>query len=110
MSTESIQALLDRLGVSAEQLADFCRRYSIVEFAVFGSAARDEMRPDSDVDVMIEFAPGTELGPWMGLYFDAKDELEKLLHRPVDLIQKVPIRNPFVRRSIAKDLQVLYAA
>jgi len=102
--------VLSRLNVSQETIAEFCRRWNIVEFAVFGSAARDEMRPDSDVDVMVEYAPGTDLGPWMGKYFDAKAELEALFGRPVDLIEKGPILNPFKRHTIMRDRTVIYAA
>src|SRR5712691_10294143 len=102
--------ILSRLGVSQDQIADFCRRWRIIEFAIFGSAARNEMRPDSDVDVMIQYEPGTKLGPWMRDYFDAKEELEGLFGRPVDLVKKGPIPNPYRRASIMRDLTVLYAA
>jgi predicted nucleotidyltransferase len=102
--------ILSSLGVGQDQIADFCRRWKIVELAIFGSAARNEMRPDSDVDVMIQYAPGTDLGPWMHDYFDAKEELERLFGRPVDLVKKGPIPNPYRRASIMRDLTVLYAA
>ena len=102
--------ILSRLGVTEAQIAGFCRRYDIVEFSVFGSAARDQMRPDSDVDVMIQYAPGTDLGPWMGKYFDAQEELKEMFGRDVDLIEKGPIKNPFKRHTIMRDLTVLYVA
>ncbi len=46
-----VMLLYQRLGVTAEQLAQFCQRASIVELALFGSILRDDFRPESDIDV-----------------------------------------------------------
>jgi predicted nucleotidyltransferase len=100
--------ILERLRVSREQLADFCRRWKVLELAVFGSAARDEMRPDSDVDVMVEFAPKAEWS--LPDVVGAQLELQELFGREVDLITKGTIENPFRRHSIQRDLTVIYAA
>ena len=96
------------LGVSPETIADFSRRWKVKEFSLFGSAARGEMRPDSDVDVMVEFEPGGLPHGWG--YIDMILELEDLFGRPVDLMTKGVIENPFRRRSIERDLTVVYAA
>ena len=48
--------------VAQEHIEDICRRYQIVEMAIFGSAARGEAGPDSDVDILVEFAPGVVRG------------------------------------------------
>ena len=55
---------LDLAGhcVDIASLADVCRRYSVRELSLFGSAARGEMRPESDVDFMVEFKPGARVG------------------------------------------------
>ena len=47
-----------RLHLSKEALADVCRRYDIRRLSVFGSVLRDDFRPDSDLDVLVEFEPG----------------------------------------------------
>jgi len=100
--------ILTSLGVSPETIADFCRRWHIREFAVFGSAARGELRPDSDVDVMVEFKPEAR---WSLLdVVGAQLELEELFGREVDLLTKGTIENPFRRHSIMRDLTVVYAA
>ncbi len=100
--------ILDRLHVSAGVIGDFCRRWSITEFAVFGSAARDEMRPDSDVDVMVEFVPGAR---WSLLDIGGmQQELVDLFGRSFDLVEKGPIENPFKRFAILRDLTVICAA
>jgi uncharacterized protein len=45
------------IDLPMEKIADFCDRWQVVEFSLFGSILRDDFRPDSDVDVMVEFAP-----------------------------------------------------
>ena len=55
-------ALTERLGVDRGRLREICERYGVVELAVFGSVARGEEGPESDVDVVVEFAPGVTHG------------------------------------------------
>ncbi|HEV2734437.1 MAG TPA: nucleotidyltransferase domain-containing protein [Longimicrobiaceae bacterium] len=97
-----------RIPVDKATIADFCRRWHITEFSLFGSVLRDDFRPDSDVDVLVVFAPDTELGweDWEAM----EQELEAIFGRPVDLVEKEAVRNPFRRRDILKTHQVVYAA
>src|SRR5262245_15312916 len=100
--------ILARLGVSRETIAEFCRRWQITELAVFGSAARGEMRADSDIDVMVEFGPE---GRWS--LFDMggmQQDLVEIFRREVDLVKKGPIPNPYKRKTILRDLTVVYEA
>jgi uncharacterized protein len=96
------------LDVTYEQIADFSRRWDVTEFALFGSVVRDDFRPDSDVDVMVTFAPDSHASLWD--IVEMKDELEEIFGREVDIMTKHEIRNPFRRRSIERDLTVVYAA
>ena len=94
--------------MSEDQLVAFCRRWKIQELALFGSVLREDFRPDSDIDVLVTFAPEA---PWS--LFDLvtmKEELEGFFGRPVDLVEKAALRNPFRRRAILKHQKVLYAA
>ncbi len=71
-----------RLVVDRRAIADFCRGHHIRKLAFFGSVLREDFRPDSDVDVLIEF----ELGHRVGLaFFAIQEELSELLGRRVDL-------------------------
>lgn len=54
--------LASGLEIPSGKISEICRRYQIVEMSVFGSAARGDMRPDSDVDILVEFAPGVAWG------------------------------------------------
>jgi predicted nucleotidyltransferase len=90
------------------QIAEFCRKYGVEEFSLFGSILRDDFNPDSDVDVMLKFKPGH------GFTFentpDIQDELEAIFARPVDVIEKGRIRNPIRRKAIMSSYRVVYAA
>lgn len=91
-----------------EQIAAFCRRWKIAVLALFGSVVRDDFGPESDVDVMVTFAP--EAGHTLWDFVDMQWQLEEIFGRPVDLVERGSIPNPFRRRSIERDLTVIYAA
>jgi len=83
--------------VDDTELADLCRRYYVRELSVFGSAARGEMRPDSDIDILVEFLPVAciDLVDYAGLMLD----LSNLLGRKVDLVSKNGLK-PLIRSSV----------
>jgi predicted nucleotidyltransferase len=96
-----------KLRVPMGKLAALCRRHGIRKLSLFGSASRNELRADSDVDLMVEFgeASSTTLFDFPQL----KEELSALFSgRQIDLVSPEVMRNPFRRRSIEPDLQVLY--
>jgi predicted nucleotidyltransferase len=97
----------NRIPVSQDQLAAFCHKWKVKELSIFGSVLRDDFRDDSDVDVLVEMLPESELG-WDWL--DMQDELGLLLGRQVDLVFKDGLRNPYRRGEILRTRQVLYAA
>jgi predicted nucleotidyltransferase len=96
-----------RLPVSTEQLAAFCRKWKVKELSIFGSVLRADFRDDSDMDVLVETLPESELG-WDWL--DMQNELASLFGRQVDLVFKDGLRNPYRREEILRTRQVLYAA
>ena len=71
-----------RFDVPRDKLAEFCQRHHIRKLALFGSVLREDFRPDSDVDVLVEFEPGHVPGL---AFFGMQDELSQLLDRKVDL-------------------------
>jgi len=93
--------------VEAARLAELCRRYHVQELAVFGSAARGEMRADSDIDLLVEFLPDAEIDlmDHAGLMLDLAD----LLDRKVDLVSKNGLK-PLIRDSVLEQARLLYAA
>ena len=96
------------LHVPHEKIDDFCRRWKVTEFSLFGSVLRDDFGPDSDIDVLVSFVPDA---PWS--LFDLvamQDELRDLFGREVDLVEKEGLRNPFRRHAILTSREVVYAA
>jgi predicted nucleotidyltransferase len=89
-----------------ERVEEFCRKWEITEFALFGSVLTDEFRPDSDVDVLVTFGPGRRprLREWLAM----EDELQGWFGRRVDLVEKSAIENPFVRHHVLHNHRVLY--
>ncbi|HXP85816.1 MAG TPA: nucleotidyltransferase family protein [Bryobacteraceae bacterium] len=93
--------------VDIPSLTEVCRRYSVKELALFGSAVRGEMRPESDIDIMVEFEPGARIG--LIKFESMVEELESLAGRRVDLVTKRGLK-PCVRPKVLKDARVIYAA
>ena len=85
------------IPIPRERLAEFCRRWDVVEFALFGSVLRPDFRPDSDVDVMVTFAP--EARRTLYDLVQMQDELVELFGRKVDLLVRDGVeRSPNRRR------------
>ncbi len=89
-----------------QALADFCRKWNIRELSLFGSALREDFGPESDLDFLVSFAPGTTLT--IDHFLDMKEELETRFGRSVDLVEKEALRNPWRKREILRTREVLY--
>jgi predicted nucleotidyltransferase len=100
-----------RIHLDREKIAAFCRKWQIVELSLFGSVLRDDFRPDSDVDVLVTFAPGVQ--PDLPRFLDMKEELESLYGRRVDVFTRRTIersQNPLRRRDILESARKVYEA
>jgi len=94
--------------VDHEALAEFCRKWRVRELSLFGSALRDDFDSKSDLDFLVSFEPGVSLD--IDDLLDMKEELEARYGRPVDLVEKEALRNPWRKHEILKTRQVIYAA
>lgn len=92
--------------VPREQVAEFCRRNHIRWLALFGSVVRDDFRPDSDIDVLVEFEPGAQVT--LLTLSRLQRELESIFSRPVDFVMKDGLK-PRIRNSVLASAQVVYA-
>src|SRR6266567_1304306 len=90
-----------------EEITALCSRNKVRELALFGSVLRDDFRPDSDIDILVEFDQDAEIG-FMTLARLAR-ELSALLHRRVDLVPKTGLK-PRIRGEVLARSKVLYAA
>jgi len=99
------------IGLSAEQLEQFCRRWKISRLEVFGSTAKGRLRPDSDIDLLVTFHAEAE---WTMLdHYEMEEELSQMLRREVDLVTVQAVQenpNPILGRQILDSARPLYVA
>jgi predicted nucleotidyltransferase len=88
-----------RVAARRGELLDVLRRHGVTNAEIFGSAARGDDREDSDVDLLVDFAPGTDIVDIIGI----KRELEEVLGVPVDLVPRNGLKER-VRSRAARDL------
>ena len=94
-----------RIDVPREALAAFCRRQHIHRLALFGSVLREDFRPDSDVDVLVQFEPGHRVG--LIRLSQVEAELAALLGRQVDL-NTAGFLSPYFRDAVLRSAEPLY--
>lgn len=100
-----------KVTIPRDRLAEFSRRWNISELALFGSALREDLRPDSDVDVLVSFSPEARVTLFDMARMQA--ELEEIFGRHVDLVSKRGLensRNSLRRKQILDSAQVIHVA
>ncbi|HEX4964942.1 MAG TPA: nucleotidyltransferase family protein [Thermoanaerobaculia bacterium] len=95
-----------RIQIDRKKLEAFCRRHHVRKLAFFGSVLRDDFRPESDVDVPVEFEPGFVPGL---AFLSMEEELSRLLDRKVDL-NTPGFLSPYFRDQVVSEAEVQYAA
>jgi len=103
--------LTPRIPLDMEKIETFCKKWQIVEFSLFGSVLTNEFRPDSDVDVMVKFAPEARVGLFEMV--DIEDELKEIIGRDVDIVTRPSVErseNYIIRKSILSSSRTFYAA
>ncbi len=96
--------------IPMNEITKFCQRWKIRELALFGSALRDGLRPDSDLDILVTFAADAEWGLFD--HIKMQQELQALLQRNVDLISKRALarsQNWLRRQEILNTAQILFS-
>ncbi len=93
------------VDVPRDELAALCQRYHVRRLMLFGSVLRDDFRPDSDVDVLVEFEPDARIGFFK--FVDLEDSLSELLGRKVDLNTPESLSRHFRHKAI-QTARVMY--
>ena len=100
-----------KIKVPKAKIAEFCKRWNISEFAIFGSALRADFRLDSDVDVLVSFDPQANVSLFDMVHM--QDELKTIFGREVDLISRRGLensRNYLRRKTILDSAEVIDVA
>lgn len=94
------------IEIPHDKISNFCHRWNVIEFALFGSVLREDFDFNSDIDVLVSFADEAQIS-----LFDIAQmqiELQEIFSRPVDILEKAALRNPFRKRHILATAQVVY--
>lgn len=100
-----------QVDIPKDKIVDFCLRWRIVEFAIFGSTLREDFRPSSDIDVLVTFEAGVHWG--FPQWLEMTRELEALFGRRVDLVERRLVeqsKNYIRRKHILSHLEQIYVA
>ena len=99
------------IDIPRKKIVEFCNKWKVREFSVFGSVLRGDFRPDSDIDVIVDFEPDAKRS-----LFDIvsmTDELKEIFGREVDLMTKRSVeqsRNYIRRKAILSSMEVVYVS
>lgn len=99
--------MIDRVELPQAQRDDFCKRWKVTELALFGSVMREDFHAHSDIYMLVSFAP--QAGWSLFDMVEMQDELRHIFGREVDLVERDSLQNPFRRREILENMQVIYA-
>ena len=105
-----VRAVTAKIDLPRDEVAAFCRRWQIVELALFGSVLREDFGPGSDIDVLAQFDPRAH-HTLLDLA-EMRDELSGALGRRVDLIERSAVeasRNYLRRRAVLGSAETIYA-
>lgn len=98
----------NNIKISREAIIKYCKQHHIIEFALFGSVLTSQFHSKSDIDVLVTFQPDCHYS-----FYDImaiQEDLEEMFDRPVDLVEKQSLKNPFRRHAILNTMEVIYAA
>ena len=92
-----------------QRIEEICKTFRVKSLFAFGSAVRDELTAESDIDFLVDIA---EKDPfrYTEYYFGLKNKLEQLFSRPVDLLENNSLKNPYLKGHIEKTKVLLYGA
>jgi uncharacterized protein len=103
--------MIREIASHRKELEALCRRFHVRRLDLFGSAARDDFDATrSDLDFVVEFDRNVPAALSLKTFFDFKRELETLFAREVDLVERDALRNPFLKASIERSRETLFAA
>ena len=97
-----------RVEIPNARIEALCQEWQVQEMSLFGSVVRSDFTPTSDVDVLVTFHPEARWNLWD--LADMRDDLKEIFHHEIDLIEERSLVNPYLRASILRDKQVIYAA
>ena len=95
------------IELTMDKIKALCAKHKVNKLFVFGSVLKDTFTNESDIDCVVDFEK-LDLSDYSDNYFDLKDQLESIFNRPVDLLEEKGIRNPYLRKQIENEKNLIY--
>jgi len=89
------------------EIYELCEKHKVVSLFVFGSVLTENFKPESDIDMLVDIESNDPF-TYTDYYFSLKENLEKLLNRPIDLLEKRALKNPNLIKNIEQNKQLIY--
>ncbi len=102
--------MIQQIEQKLQDIISLCRAHQVSSFAMFGSAARDQMHAHSDFDFLVQFSDDLNVLAYADNYFSLLDKLQSLLDRKIDLVTIKSLKNPVLIEEINRSKVTLYAA
>ena len=99
--------IVNLIEIHLDKIRNLCAKHKVNKLFVFGSVLKDTFNKESDIDLVVDFA-GVDLYEYADNYFDFKDQLEAIFNRPVDLLEQKAIKNPYLKKQIDSEKQLIY--
>lgn len=98
---------MDRLNAFKSEISELCRTHKVKSLYAFGSILTDKYDSSSDIDLIVDFS-NIPVDDYADNYFDFKFSLQDVLKRPVDLLEEKAIKNPYFKKSVNRQRQLVY--
>lgn len=93
-----------------DEIIAACKQHQVESISLFGSAAKNAMHKNSDIDLLVEFADDIDVLDYADNYFSLLEQLQDILNKKVDLVTSKSLKNPVLKEEIYQSKVVLYAA
>lgn len=98
---------MKRLDTYQSSIIELCKTHKVKSLYAFSSILTDKFDNESDIDLIVDFE-NLPVEDYADNYFDLKFSLEKILERPIDLLEEKAIKNPYFKQSINQKKQLVY--
>ncbi len=102
--------MIELIQNKIDDLIAACKKHHVENIALFGSAAKNAMHEDSDIDLLVEFSDDIDVLEYADNYFSLLDQLQEILNRKVDLVSSRSLKNPVLKKEVYQSKVDLYAA
>lgn len=102
--------MIDLIQNKLDDIVLACKNHHVKTIALFGSAVKNAMHEDSDIDLLVDFSDDIDVLDYADNYFSLLDRLQEILKRKVDLVSSRSLKNPVLKEEVYQSKVDLYAA